>query len=187
MENKLLIADHLKKFGFTVGWDAQTGEVIISKDGNTGRVPKGTFPIENDRSVGTRSQLIQVLKGFGFTIPEGFSKGGVNSEPGLYPLHGTKTASEVIFNATDAKKLYDFVKNASSISSRLGFGNITNKVIPQVSGGSGININFENLVSVQGNVDQSTMPKLQTIVESASNLVVDKIKNELYKAGLVRR
>ena len=42
---------------------------------------------------------------------EGFAKGGVVDYTGLANVHGSRLSSEVVFNAADAKKLYDLVHN----------------------------------------------------------------------------
>ncbi len=41
--------------------------------------------------------------------------GGVVDDTGLAQLHGTSTHSEVVFNSTDAKKLYDYIHNTPSM------------------------------------------------------------------------
>lgn len=44
-----------------------------------------------------------------------FSGGGVADQTGLAMLHGTKTQSETIFNATQSKKLYDYVNQTPNL------------------------------------------------------------------------
>ena len=48
-----------------------------------------------------------------------YSEGGVISYTGGAEVHGSKSASEVVFNAADAKKLYDLVHNNDSLLSTL--------------------------------------------------------------------
>ena len=48
-----------------------------------------------------------------------YSDGGVISYTGGAEVHGSKSASEVVFNAADAKKLYDLVHNNDSLLSTL--------------------------------------------------------------------
>jgi TP901 family phage tail tape measure protein len=45
-----------------------------------------------------------------------YADGGVNSEPGDAVLHGTALHSETIFNATDSKKLFDFVHSVPDVA-----------------------------------------------------------------------
>lgn len=49
-----------------------------------------------------------------------YATGGVNSYTGTAMLHGTPYKSEVIFNSSDAKKLYDIVHNTSNVASVVG-------------------------------------------------------------------
>lgn len=49
-----------------------------------------------------------------------YATGGVNSYTGTAMLHGTPYKSEVIFNSSDAKKLYDIVHNTRNIASVVG-------------------------------------------------------------------
>ena len=49
----------------------------------------------------------------------GFASGGVNDFTGPAMLHGTKAASETIFNASDSKKLYDLVHGTPDLADKL--------------------------------------------------------------------
>lgn len=49
-----------------------------------------------------------------------YATGGVNSYTGTAMLHGTPYKSEVIFNSSDAKKLYDIVHNTHNVASVVG-------------------------------------------------------------------
>jgi hypothetical protein len=49
-----------------------------------------------------------------------YATGGVNDETAFAALHGTKQKSEVIFNAEDAKKLYDVVHNTDNLTDSIG-------------------------------------------------------------------
>ncbi len=186
-ETKFPIADKLRELGFKVTWNPANGEITLEKDGKTGIIPKGTFPIENSRSMGTRSELKDELTYLGFPIPAGFKTGGINDIPGLYPLHGTKSSPEVIFNSGDAKKLFDFVQSSTSITEKLGLNKLINARIPQVAGASNINLNFDSLVNIQGDVTPDVMSDLSKVVSKASDMVIGKIKNELAKSGFIRR
>lgn len=46
---------------------------------------------------------------------EGFSQGGIHDTTGLAMMHGSKSASEVTFNASDAKKLYQLVHSTPNL------------------------------------------------------------------------
>ena len=49
-----------------------------------------------------------------------FDNGGVNTQTGFAWMDGTPSSSEVTFNASDGKKLYDLIHNTSNLSSLLG-------------------------------------------------------------------
>lgn len=49
-----------------------------------------------------------------------YATGGVNCYTGTAMLHGTPYKSEVIFNSSDAKKLYDIVHNTRNVASVVG-------------------------------------------------------------------
>lgn len=49
-----------------------------------------------------------------------YATGGVNCHTGTAMLHGTPYKSEVIFNSSDAKKLYDIVHNTRNVASVVG-------------------------------------------------------------------
>lgn len=52
-------------------------------------------------------------------IIPGYSSGGVVSHTGLAEMHGSKTNPETVFNATDSKKLYEFVHSTPNLISAL--------------------------------------------------------------------
>ena len=45
----------------------------------------------------------------------GYADGGVNTSTGIAMLHGTKQKGEVIFNASDSKKLYDMIHGTPNL------------------------------------------------------------------------
>lgn len=46
---------------------------------------------------------------------DGYADGGVNTTTGIAMLHGTKQKGEVIFNASDSKKLYDMIHGTPNL------------------------------------------------------------------------
>lgn len=46
---------------------------------------------------------------------DGYADGGVNTSTGIAMLHGTKQKGEVIFNASDSKKLYDMIHGTPNL------------------------------------------------------------------------
>jgi len=72
----------------------------------------------------------------------GYADGGVNTSTGIAMLHGTKQKGEVIFNASDSKKLYDMIH---------GTPNLLADVVKQankITGFSPVNSTNTNSVSV---------------------------------------
>lgn len=73
---------------------------------------------------------------------DGYADGGVNTSTGIAMLHGTKQKGEVIFNASDSKKLYDMIH---------GTPNLLADVVKQankITGFSPVNSTNTNSVSV---------------------------------------
>lgn len=73
---------------------------------------------------------------------DGYADGGVNTTTGIAMLHGTKQKGEVIFNASDSKKLYDMIH---------GTPNLLADVVKQankITGFSPVNSTNTNSVSV---------------------------------------
>ena len=81
----------------------------------------------------------------------GFADGGVADSTGLAMLHGTKQKGEVIFNATDSKKLYDLVHNTPSLIASVAkqAGQLTGTNITNNNGSStnSINVNIGQVVA----------------------------------------
>lgn len=81
----------------------------------------------------------------------GFADGGVADSTGLAMLHGTKQKGEVIFNATDSKKLYELVHNTPSLIASVAkqAGQLTGANITNNNGSStnSINVNIGQVVA----------------------------------------
>ncbi len=90
----------------------------------------------------------------------GFAGGGVNSEVGPAMLHGTQSSAETIFNATDGKKLWDWVHNLPNAMSSMMMNFRTpsftvNPVLAGIGGNGGGNngVTINNMTVVTPNVD----------------------------------
>jgi hypothetical protein len=104
-----------------------------------------------------------------------FGKGGVNDRPGLAMLHGTKQSSEVIFNATDAKKLYDIIHQLPEIrtpvnSNLFNFTGLTNSFRDNGYG----DITVTVPIAVNGSLDRSVVPDIVEQVGKAVRIAVNK-------------
>lgn len=78
----------------------------------------------------------------------GYSTGGVNSYTGLAMLHGTQNGSEVIFNASQARKLYEYVdKTPNLISAALGESwRLARGGFSSVNAGTNVNMTINKMV-----------------------------------------
>lgn len=74
---------------------------------------------------------------------DGYADGGVNTSTGIAMLHGTKQKGEVIFNASDSKKLYDMIHGTPNLLANVA------KQANKIAGFSPVNNNNStNSVSV---------------------------------------
>ena len=110
--------------GANVGWDDKTGNVTINgKPYSPSQLQNAGLQLKDGRWQGTESQLRQAL---------GFKYGGVADFTGPTNLHASPSSVETIFNATDGKKLFNFVH---SLPQRLL--NMPTPTAPLLSGKSG--------------------------------------------------
>jgi len=70
--------------------------------------------------------------GGNYTSTNKYANGGVADFTGLAQLDGTSSSSEIIFNASDSKKLYDLIHNTSNLSNYIA-DSMLNYVIPKIS------------------------------------------------------
>lgn len=86
-----------------------------------------------------------------------FSEGGIVDYTGSANVHGSSSRSEVVFNSTDAKKLYDLVHNndLKSIESDVlnKLSSIMNNINKDSNNGTNIEIGNINLPSVKNGND----------------------------------
>lgn len=140
----------------------------------------GDWGVVNDSEYHKRNEKLRKKYGIKdeHTIAElqsylkGYDKGGVIDYTGLAMVHGSKTNSEVAFNSTDAKKLYDIVRNLPSIS------HLSNKALSGITNNN-ISLSIANLVNIEGNADEKVVPKIRQASEDA----VTKIVKDLKKRG----
>ena len=116
----------------------------------------------------------RVLKAAG--VP-GYSSGGVADYTGQAMLHGSRTSPEVIFNATDASKLYDIIHNGNPQNA------LFEQMVRQIRG---------NAPSIVSNTT-TTKPTTQYIIngltlgESAGGLTLRELANQLTSAAPLLR
>jgi hypothetical protein len=109
---------------------------------------------------------------------KGFAEGGINTSPGMYALHGTRTKPEFIFNFEQFKNLFSSL-NPNNWSAKINnFG----KLQPQVASG-GMSLNIDNLVNIQGNATPEVVTRLENSANNIANMVFSKIKKEYDKSG----
>lgn len=78
-----------------------------------------------------------------------YASGGVNDYTGLAQMHGSPMHSEVIFNAKDAKKLYDFIHATKNIGTEMvkTLINKNHNILPSQSSAQNVVINVGKVVS----------------------------------------
>lgn len=102
---------------------------------------------------------------------KGYSSGGVADYSGLAMLHGTKSNSETIFNATDSKKLYDVIHNNNTPDL---MKNIANRIIPNVNSISMGSKQLAPSISI-GNINLSGVQSVEKLADD----IVAKLPNVL--------
>ena len=97
----------------------------------------------------------------------------------LTPFEG----GESVFNADATDNLYNFANNpASFLQDQIKYINLID--IPNSQGIlGGINLNYDSLITVNGDVIEGTIPKLQDIVKSAIPAVKQDLSRELKLLG----
>lgn len=122
-------------------------------------------------AAGTRS----AMSGLAFTNEEGLgtelmlTKGGA-----LQQLNG----GETIFSKAQTEKLWQLSKN--NISDSLGQGG-RSSLYNVERAESSVDVHFDNLINVEGNVDKDALPGLQEICEKAYDYTTNRIKKEIRK------
>ena len=116
----------------------------------------------------------RVLKAVG--VP-GYSSGGVADYTGQAMLHGSRTSPEVIFNATDASKLYDIIHNGNPQNA------LFEQMVRQTRG------NAPNIVSSTTTTKPTTQYIINglTLGESAGGLTLRELANQLTSAAPLLR
>lgn len=88
--------------------NAKPGDKLTSKDTSDG----SSWTKNKDGSTTIRDKN-------GNTYTVGYASGGVNDFTGPAVLHGRPQSVETVFNATDGKKLYDFIHNTDNLFTKL--------------------------------------------------------------------
>ena len=141
---------------------------------------------EQDGDDETYQKAKQALK---YIAEAGFSEGGVTTNTGLSMLHGTTSSPEVIFNAKDAAKLYEYVHNSddlirSALSKTLGALGIS--LSPSGSSTSSASVIIGDII-VQGNADAGTVEQINQVRKTLVKDVYDAIANNSFKHGIIRK
>ena len=108
-------------------------------------------------------------------IPK-YETGGIDTTGGLAMLHGTSNSIETIFNATDGKKLYDFIHNTPNITTAMInkiVSNIPSSSLSQVTNNSSSpNVNME--INILGNADSDTVNQLKKSIPDLVYKAINK-------------
>jgi hypothetical protein len=130
--------------------------------------------------IGTNADYYDSMSGMTraeFERRHGFVGGGVNTMPGLYPLHGKSNSVETIFNATQGKKLFDFINNLPNV---VGNFNIKAPSMPNFTPATSGATFGDIKITVNGSVTDANVNKL-------SNNITTQLKNVFTQAGIISR
>ena len=157
----------------------------------------GVNPISDDilRSIGavrlggiTRQETLERIMSWARHggIPQ-FSEGGIMDYTGLAMVHGSNSNTEVAFNSSQAKKLYNMVKDLPSG----GIENITPKInsnmlksLARISMAQhqGI-IKIDKLVNIEGNADKDIIPQIERVAKTSA---LKELRKACNKKGIYK-
>ncbi len=155
------------KYGATARWDPDTKLVdfiknnqVVAEGFSSDDFSKAGLKLNTDtwHWEGMADDLMRFLESIGL----GYDKGGPISGTGMIAAHGSKRSSEVMFDAANAKKLYDYVLAMPTLTDALSGGR---RPQPTTGGQQNIVMQVDNLLNVEGNVSEDTMPDIQELSE----------------------
>ncbi|WP_164509087.1 phage tail tape measure protein [Clostridium rectalis] len=163
----------------------------ILREGDIVLGEKGVSPVSDDilRAIGvirlggvtSKETLERIIAWASHGGVPQFSEGGVMDYSGLAMVHGSQSNSEVIFNSSQAKKLYSVVKNLPNGDNlACMFPKINTNSMPE--NGNGV-IKIRNLLNVEGNVDENIFPKLKSVLK---NDVLKELRKAYNKRGIYK-
>lgn len=107
-----------------------------------------------------------------------YASGGVADFTGTAMLHGSKTASEVIFSASDAAKLYEYVHTTPDLVQHLYRRIFDNtEASKAVTGGQSIVVDMGG-IHVHGNADRDTVTEMSNVFDRKMNDLVSSLRNQ---------
>ena len=106
--------------------------------------------VQNER-VQSRKKWEKYYKNYYKVVPK-YKTGGVADYTGMAQLDGSKSKSEVIFNSTDAKKLYDLVHNTTNLADML-----SKRIVDTMQSGSNLDRNIQT--------NSSTVTPINIVIE----------------------
>ena len=106
--------------------------------------------VQNER-VQSRKKWEKYYKNY-YKVVLKYKTGGVADYTGMAQLDGSKSKSEVIFNSTDAKKLYDLVHNTTNLADML-----SKRIVDTMQSGSNLDRNIQT--------NSSTVTPINIVIE----------------------
>ena len=107
-----------------------------------------------------------------------YASGGVADFTGTAMLHGSKTSSEVIFSASDAAKLYEYVHTTPDLVQHLYRRIFDNtEASKAVTGGQNIVVDMGG-IHVHGNADRDTVTEMSNVFDRKMNDLVSSLRNQ---------
>lgn len=117
-----------------------------------------------------------------------YDTGGVDTTGGLKIMHGSSKSPEVVFNAFDAKKLYDFVHRTPDLAGSImrQMDDRFNKIrkssnISSFSSQTGDISIKQGDVIVQGGMDKSALQNVKQVFTDNAKLLKDLVCDEIMK------
>lgn len=172
---KVGVTDYIRSKGLVASWNPNTKTLFIGKDGLLKPFDLTGFDFDSSagKHYGTQSQIDVAIK------KAGFRNGGINTETGLVPLHGTETKPELVLNSghiNNVREIFDIIKNPMRLFSKLP------DIKPISNNTSAINLN----VNLNGNVTREALPEFNKVLNNFANTtLVDVLTNNGLKPSII--
>lgn len=114
----------------------------------------------------------------GENVIKAYANGGVNTTTGIVRMDGTSTRPEVVFNATDAAKLYNLVHNASNLGEML-----RNEAVKAFQNGGAVNYagSASGSLSIQfGDINLNGVQETDGLADAIVRDLPSKLMQRLY-------
>lgn len=160
------VREVLEGSGYTVKWDSERGQALISKGTQEAVLPVEDFILKNGRYYGTMIEIFNALDKMGFS----YSQSEIIGHTGLPLTDGSKLNPELALTNQDTAKLYNSINN-------LPVGAAIMPPVREIN--NSIDFSIGKLINVEGNVDKNVIADIKQVGEN----VMNNIRRELNKLG----